>query len=49
VTVNGEPLEIAYTGVHRLVEHDRHTEAVLELELGPGVTCHGVQFEPGLR
>ena len=49
VTVNGEPREIGWTGVHLLVEHPVHTEAVLELGLGPGVVCHGVQFEPGLR
>jgi hypothetical protein len=49
VTVNGEPLEIGWTGVHRLVEHPAHTAAVLELRLGPGVVCHGVQFEAGLR
>jgi hypothetical protein len=48
VTVNGDRIEIGFTGVHRLIEHDRHTEAVLELELGPGVVCHGVQFEAGL-
>ncbi len=49
VTVNGEPLEIGRTGVHPLVEHPVHTEAVLELGIGPGVVCHGVQFEAGLR
>jgi hypothetical protein len=48
VTVNGASLDVGYTGVHRLVEHERHTAAILELDLGPGVTCHGVQFEPGL-
>jgi hypothetical protein len=48
VTVNGDRIEIGFTGVHRLIEHDRHTEAVLELELGPGIVCHGVQFEAGL-
>jgi hypothetical protein len=48
IDVNGEALEIGWTGVHRLVEHPVHTEAVLELSLGPGVVCHGVQFEAGL-
>jgi hypothetical protein len=48
VTVNGTELPVGWTGAHLLVEHPRHTEAVLELELGPGVACHGVQFEPGL-
>jgi hypothetical protein len=48
VTVNGTELPVGWTGAHLLVEHPRHTEAVLELELGPGIACHGVQFEPGL-
>ena len=48
VTVNGRDVAVAWTGAHLLVEHERHTEAVLELELSPGVTCHGVQFEAGL-
>jgi hypothetical protein len=25
-----------------------HTEAVLDLRVGPGVTCHAVLFTPGL-
>jgi hypothetical protein len=49
VTVNGRGIDIGCTGVHPLVEHDRHTAGVLELEVGPGLTCHAVQFEPGLR
>jgi hypothetical protein len=48
VTVNGTELPVGWTGAHLLVEHPRHTEAVLEFDLGPGVACHGVQFEPGL-
>lgn len=48
VRVNGRELDVGFTGVHPLVEHERHTAGVLELEIGPGVTCHGVQFEPGL-
>ena len=49
MTVNGEAREIGWTGVHALLEHPVHTEGVLELEPGPGVVCHAVQFEPGLR
>jgi hypothetical protein len=49
VTVNGRSLDVGFTGAHPLVDHDRHTEGVLELEPGPGVVCHAVQFEPGLR
>jgi thiol-disulfide isomerase/thioredoxin len=48
VGVNGRPREIGHSGVHPLVEHERHTAGVLELEVGPGLVCHGVQFEAGL-
>jgi hypothetical protein len=48
VTVDGRERAVDFTGAHLLVEHDRHTAAVLEVVPGPGVTCHGVQFEPGL-
>ncbi|WP_205697510.1 DipZ protein [Conexibacter sp. SYSU D00693] len=48
VVVNGDAREVPYTGCHPLVEHERHTEAVLELEAGDGVTCHAVCFTPGL-
>jgi hypothetical protein len=41
-------VEFGHTGAHLLVEHERHTAGVLELEVGPEVVCHGVQFEPGL-
>jgi hypothetical protein len=49
VRVNGRDRAVDRTGAHLLVEHDVHTEAVLELELGDGVVCHAVQFEAGLR
>ena len=48
VAVNGEQREVAFTGAHELVRHARHTEAVLELEIGDGVTCHATSFTPGL-
>jgi hypothetical protein len=48
IAVNGEERPVPWTGAHLLVEHERHAQSVLELELGPGVVCHGVQFEPGL-
>lgn len=48
VTVNGSAREIEYTGAHRLVEHERHTEGVLELEVGEGLVCHATSFTPGL-
>ena len=31
-----------------LVEHERHTAGVLELEVGEGVTCHATCFTPGV-
>lgn len=48
VTVNGEERAIDHPGAHLLVEHDRHTEAVLDIEVGDGVTCHATCFGPGL-
>jgi hypothetical protein len=48
VTVNGRAVDVPRTGLHPLVEHERHTAGVLQLEVGPGLTCHGVQFEAGL-
>lgn len=46
--VNGRELEVAHPGCVPLVEHERHTAAVLELQAGDGVTVHGVQFAPGV-
>lgn len=48
ITVNGERRDVPYPGCHLLVRHEVHTEAVLELEAGEGVTCHAVCFMPGL-
>jgi len=48
VRVNGREISVGHSGCHALVEHDRHTAGVLELELGAGVTCHAVQFTAGL-
>jgi hypothetical protein len=48
IRVNGAERDIAYTGAHELVEHGVHTEGVIELEIGAGVTCHATTFTPGL-
>ena len=54
VLVNGGPdaggtaVEVIHPGAYQLIEHDRHTEAVLELELGAGVRCLATCFTPGL-
>jgi hypothetical protein len=48
VRVGGRELPVEYPGCHLLVEHERHTEGVLELEVGPGVECYATCFTPGL-
>ena len=49
VTVNGATsLTVEHPGAYRLVEHQRHTQAVLELEVGEGVECLATCFTPGL-
>jgi len=48
VRVNGEALVVEHPGAYPLVEHRRHTQGVLALELGAGVTCHAVSFTPGV-
>ena len=48
VTANGGEIAIAHPGAYPLVEHERHTAGVLELQVGDGVTCHAVCFTPGL-
>lgn len=46
--VDGRELPVPHSGCVALVEHDRHTAAVLELEVGAGAVCHAVQFTPGV-
>jgi len=48
VAVNGRPLAVDHPGAYLLVEHPRHTAAVLDLEVGAGVRCEAVCFTPGL-
>jgi hypothetical protein len=48
VRVNGREVAVEAPGCHPLIEHERHTEGVLDLEVGDGVTCHAVCFTPGL-
>jgi thiol-disulfide isomerase/thioredoxin len=40
-------LSVEHPGAHLLVDHGRHTEGVLELELDAGVVCHATCFTPG--
>jgi hypothetical protein len=48
VVANGREVDVDHAGAYPLIEHERHTEGVLELEVGPGVRCHAVCFTPGL-
>jgi hypothetical protein len=48
IVVNGRELAVPHAGCFALAEHPVHTAAVLELDTGPDVTCHAVQFTAGL-
>ncbi|HUR83730.1 MAG TPA: DipZ protein [Solirubrobacteraceae bacterium] len=48
VRVDGGEIAVPHAGCFMLAEHPRHTGAVLDLEVGDGVTCHAVQFTAGL-
>jgi hypothetical protein len=48
VHANGRAIAVTHAGCYPLIEHERHSVGVLELEVGDGVTCHAVQFTPGL-
>jgi hypothetical protein len=50
ITVNGRPLAVEHPGAMPIVEHGRHTAAVLELDAGDGgdVVCHATCFTPGV-
>ena len=48
VRANGRAIAVRHPGAHPLIEHERHTAGVLELEVSEGVTCHAVCFTPGI-
>jgi hypothetical protein len=48
VTVNGRTFGVDHPGGYPLVEHAHHTAGVLDLRIGPGVTCHATCFTPGV-
>ena len=48
VIANGKRFEVDHPGCYELISHPRSTAGELELEVGLGVTCHGVCFTPGL-
>jgi hypothetical protein len=41
-------LSVERPGAYQLVEHERHTEATLDLDVGSGVECLATCFTPGL-
>ena len=45
---NGEPVAIDAPGAHELLWHARHVDAVLDLQVGDGLTCYATCFTPGL-
>jgi hypothetical protein len=48
VEVNGRRIRVDHPGAYELISHSRSSEGELELELGPGITCHAVSFTPGV-
>jgi thiol-disulfide isomerase/thioredoxin len=46
--VNGERRPVDAPGAHLLLSHPQHVDAVLDLRIGDGVTCHATCFTPGL-
>jgi hypothetical protein len=46
--VNGAPVEVSHPGAYPVIEHDRHTAARIELEVGEGVRCLATCFTPGV-
>ena len=48
VRANGAEIAVDHPGAYPLIEHERHTEGVLELDIGAGVRCLATCFTPGL-
>jgi hypothetical protein len=48
VTANGRQILVDHPGCYALVEHPHHTEGVLDLSVGEGVTCYATCFTPGV-
>jgi hypothetical protein len=46
--VNGERTVVDWPGARPIVEHPSHVEAVLDVQVGEGVTCYATCFTPGL-
>jgi thiol-disulfide isomerase/thioredoxin len=41
-------LTVEHPGAYKLIEHERHTAGVLDLEVGEGVKCLATCFTPGI-
>ena len=48
VIANGRVTTVAEPGCYELLSHPHHTQAVLDLRIGAGVTCHATCFTPAL-
>jgi thiol-disulfide isomerase/thioredoxin len=48
VRANGRVVTVDTPGAYPLVEHERHTRGLLELDVGAGVVAHATCFTPGL-
>jgi thiol-disulfide isomerase/thioredoxin len=48
VRANGRVVTVDTPGAYPLVEHERHTRGLLELDVGVGVVAHATCFTPGL-
>jgi thiol-disulfide isomerase/thioredoxin len=49
VVADGRTIAVTEPGCVELVRHPHHTAAVLDLRIGPGVTCHATCFTPGVE
>jgi AhpC/TSA family len=47
LTCNGVEHDVAHAGAYQVIEHERHTEGVLELQVSDGVSCLATCFTPG--
>lgn len=48
VRVDGREVAVDGPACYPLIEHERHTVGMLELEVGDGVVCHATCFVPGV-
>jgi hypothetical protein len=49
VAAGDRTIAVTEPGCFELVRHPHHTAAVLDLRVGPGVTCHATCFTPGVE